>query len=71
MDKHPARNSLSSIAAVRERVGQRIQPLVEVIVGLKDGLRELVVSSGMQVLEKLLEDDRQQLCGPLTDFRIR
>ncbi len=37
---------------------------MEVVVGLKDGLRELVVCSGMQVLEKLLEDDRHQLCGP-------
>ncbi len=64
MDKHPARNSRSSIAAVRATVQQRILPLVEVIVGLKDGLRELVVSSGMQVIEKLLEDEREQLCGP-------
>ena len=37
---------------------------MEVIVALKDGLRELVVSSGMQVLEALLEDDREKLCGP-------
>jgi transposase-like protein len=35
-----------------------------VIVALKDGLRELVVSAGMQVVEALLEDDREKLCGP-------
>lgn len=45
-------------------VGQRVLPLLEVVVALKDGLRELVVSSGMQVLEALLEDDREKLCGP-------
>ena len=64
MEKHPATNSRSSIAAVRETIQQRILPLVEVVVGLRDGLRELVMSSGMQVLEKLLEDGRQQMCGP-------
>jgi len=43
---------------------------MEVIVALKDGLRELVVSSGMQVLEALLEDDRERLCGPTRKQQI-
>lgn len=43
---------------------------MEVVVALKDGLRALVVSSGMQVLEALLEDDRERLCGPARKQQI-
>ncbi len=64
MKKHPARRSTSTEASRPGFVQQRILPLLEVIVALKDGLRELVVSSGMQVLEALLEQDRTNLCGP-------
>jgi putative transposase len=62
--KHPARKSRSSEGPTPGFIQQRVLPLMEVIVALKDGLRELVVSSGMQVLEPLLEDDREKLCGP-------
>jgi len=62
--KHPARKSRSSEGPTPGFVQQRVLPLMEVIVALKDGLRELIVSSGMQVLEALLEDDREKLCGP-------
>lgn len=58
MKKHPARKSRSSEGRTPGFIEQRVLPLMEVIVPLKDGLRELVVSSGMQVLEALLEDDR-------------
>ena len=64
MKKHPARKSRSSEGPTPGFVQQRVLPLMEVIVALKDGLRELIVSSGMQVLEALLEDDREKLCGP-------
>lgn len=64
MKKHPARKSRSTKGVRSGFVQQRILPIVGVIAALKDGLRELVVSSGMQVLEALLEDDREKLCGP-------
>ncbi|HWK31268.1 MAG TPA: IS256 family transposase [Terriglobales bacterium] len=64
MKKHRARKWRSSEDVRPGLVQQRIVPIVSVIAALKDGLRELVVSSGMQVLEALLEDDREKLCGP-------
>ncbi|HUP50387.1 MAG TPA: IS256 family transposase [Thermoanaerobaculia bacterium] len=64
MKKHPARKSKPSEGPNPGFIQQRVLPLMDVIVALKDGLRELVVSSGMQVLEALLEDDREKLCGP-------
>jgi len=62
--KHPARKSKRSEEHHTRFVQQRVLPLVEVIVALNDGLRELVVRSGLQVLETLLENDREKLCGP-------
>ncbi|MGH9892701.1 MAG: IS256 family transposase [bacterium] len=66
MRKHPARKSFRGkgrgVVAANEE--QQILPLVEVIVSLKDGLRELVVQSGMEVVQKLLEEDRKRVCGP-------
>lgn len=70
MKKHPARKPRSSEGPGRGFVQQRVLPLLEVIVALKDGLRELVVSSGMQVLEALLENDRERLCGPTRKQQI-
>ena len=64
MKKHPARKSKSSKGSNPGFIQQRVVPLLEVVVALKDGLRDLVVSSGMAVLEALLEADREQLCGP-------
>lgn len=64
MKKHPARKRRSSEGERPGFVQQRLLPIVSVIAALKDGLRELIVSSGMQVLEALLEDDREKLCGP-------
>lgn len=70
MKKHPARKRRASEEPRRVFNVQRVLPLMEVIVALKDGLRELVVSSGMQVLEALLEEDRQKLCGPTRKQQI-
>jgi putative transposase len=68
--KHPGRKPRSSEGPSPGFIHQRVVPLMEVIVALKDGLRELVVSSGMQVLEALLEDDRERLCGPTRKQQI-
>ncbi len=42
---------------------RRLTPL-ELIVGAKAALRELVVQTGLQVFGALLEEDRTVLCGP-------
>ena len=42
----------------------RSLPLVEVLVDTKAALFELMVQSGLQVLDALLEEDRTALCGP-------
>lgn len=44
--------------------GQRVVPLVEVLVRVGQALHELVVEAGMQVLAKMLELDREAACGP-------
>ncbi|MEM6796407.1 MAG: IS256 family transposase, partial [Acidobacteriota bacterium] len=43
---------------------QRVLPMLEVLVNAEGALHELVVETGMQVLEALLEQDRVALCGP-------
>ena len=42
----------------------RSLPLVEVLVDTKAALFELMMQSGLQVLDALLEEDRTALCGP-------
>jgi hypothetical protein len=42
----------------------RSLPLVDVLVDTKAALFELMVQSGLQVLDALLEEDRTALCGP-------
>lgn len=64
MKKHPVRKSRTSEVPDPGFIQQRVLPVMEVIVALKDGLRDLIVTSGMQVLEALLEQDRERLCGP-------
>jgi len=49
---------LSRPGAVR-RVG-----IKEVLIGARSRLREVVMSSGIQVLMAMLEEDREELCGP-------
>ena len=41
------------------RVGMR-----EILVSARSSLREVVLSSGLQVLAAMLEEDRERLCGP-------
>ena len=51
------------IAAV-ESPGVRSLPLVELLVETKAELFELMVRSGLRVLDAMLEEDRTALCGP-------
>ena len=48
---------------VVESPSVRSLPLVEVLVDTKTALFELMVQSGLQVLDALLEEDRTALCG--------
>lgn len=43
---------------------QRVLPMLEVLVDTEGALHDLVVQTGMQVLEALLEQDRVAMCGP-------
>ena len=51
------------IAAV-ESPAVRSLPLVELLVDTKAKLFELMVRSGLRVLDAMLEEDRTTLCGP-------
>ena len=39
-------------------------PLVEILIDTQAELQELVVASGLKVLEAMLEEDRTAVCGP-------
>lgn len=52
-----------SIAAV-ESPTVRTLPLVELLVDTKAELLELMIRSGLRVLDAMLEEDRTTLCGP-------
>lgn len=69
MKNHPARKELRPKASAQPIATQQVIPLVEVIVSLQEGLRDLVISAGLQTLEALLEADRERLCGPLRKKR--
>ncbi len=47
-----------------ESATARHLPLVDLLVDTQTELFELVVRSGMRVLEKMLEEDRTAICGP-------
>jgi putative transposase len=44
--------------------GQRHLPLVDLLIDTRAELLELVVRSGLKVLETMLEEDRTAVCGP-------
>jgi transposase-like protein len=52
----------------REENGTVVEPrllqLAGILVDARDDLRSLVMSSGIQVLQALLESDRETICGP-------
>ena len=39
-------------------------PLVDALVDVKSDLMDVVVTSGVRVVEAMLEEDRIKLCGP-------
>jgi putative transposase len=45
-------------------VSQRHLPLVDLLVDTRAALWDVIVRSGVQVLEAMLEEDRRVLCGP-------
>src|SRR6266851_90426 len=47
-----------------ERPESRHLPLVDLLIDTRAELTELVVRSGMKVLEAMLEEDRTAICGP-------
>src|SRR5258708_30104678 len=47
-----------------EKLESRHLPLVDLLVDTRAELTELVVRSGMKVLEAMLEKDRVAVCGP-------
>lgn len=53
-----------------EGSSQRLLQLVEVLVNVRGGLRDLVIGSGLQVLEAMLEDDREAHCGPVRKKQV-
>ena len=42
----------------------RYLPLVDILIDTQAELQELVVASGLKVLEAMLEEDRTAVCGP-------
>lgn len=48
----------------RRRESARKVGLGEILVNARASLREVVLSSGLQVLAAMLEEDRERLCGP-------
>ena len=47
-----------------EKSASRHLPLVNLLIDTRAELTELVVRSGMKVLEAMLEEDRVAVCGP-------
>src|SRR5712692_5592792 len=47
-----------------EKSETRHLPLVDLLIDTRAELTELVVRSGMKVLEAMLEEDRTAICGP-------
>src|SRR5260370_35171066 len=48
----------------QEENAQALLPIAALAFTLRRGLREFIVSSGMKVLDELLEQERTELCGP-------
>ena len=50
--------------ALKQDLEQRHLPLVDLFIDTRAELMELVVTSGLKVLDAMLEEDRTVLCGP-------
>ena len=53
-----------------ERPESRHLPLVDLLIDTRAELTELVVRSGMKVLEAMLEEDRTAICGPRYQHQV-
>ena len=56
--------------AQAERPESRHLPLVDLLIDTRAELTELVVRSGMKVLEAMLEEDRTAVCGPRYEHQV-
>src|SRR2546425_299322 len=53
-----------------ENTASRHLPLVDLLIDTRAELTELVVRSGMKVLEAMLEEDRTAICGPRYQHQV-
>jgi putative transposase len=58
------KSRISRLSVVGESPATRTLPLVDLLVDTKTELLELMVRSGLRVLDAMLEEDRTALCGP-------
>ncbi len=58
------KSRISRLRAVAESPATRTLPLVDLLVDTKTELLELMVRSGLRVLDAMLEEDRTAVCGP-------
>jgi putative transposase len=58
------KSCISRLCAVVESPATRTLPLVDLLVDTRTELFELMVRSGLRVLDAMLEEDRTALCGP-------
>jgi len=56
--------------AQAEKPESRHLPLVDLLIDTRAELTELVVRSGMKVLEAMLEEDRTAICGPRYEHQV-
>lgn len=54
-----------------EGSSQRLRQLVELLVNVRGGLRDLAIGARLQVLEAMLEDDREAHCPPMRRLIMR
>lgn len=63
--KARTRSTKRQVRRIKEQVEEQLRlPIVDVLLDLKETLRDTVVSAGMQVVTAMLEQDRDTLCGP-------
>jgi len=60
----PSQSRTVHAVAQAENLESRHLPLVDLLIDTRAELTELVVRSGMKVLEAMLEEDRTAVCGP-------
>ena len=55
---------IQAVGKGRSPENERHLPLVDLLIDTRAELTELVVRSGLKVLEAMLEEDRVAVCGP-------